>query len=145
MSAERPKNNLEPKSLPPITSVEILLLDGIQPKAFYDVLQAAQEAPRTRISGQQAQEIASLWRELPQAMQARCHVPKFGLRFYSTEEWLLEAAVCWECNNVYGRTPSGNFHFEFDATSTPAAALLDLVRQLAPTEPPRRKPKWKLW
>lgn len=127
-----PSQDLEPSSLPPIDALEIVLLEGISPNALDDIMQRADGNPKIQVSGPPAQDIANFWRQLPHATQMRCHLPRFGLRFYACDEWLLEASVCWECNNVYGRQPSGKIHFGFDASSAPAVALLDLVRAHAP-------------
>jgi hypothetical protein len=73
--------------------------------------------------GEDADRIASLWRALRPAEEARCHTPQFGVRFLLDGEAMAEASLCWECNNAYGYAGTKELHFTFDA-SAPAAVLL---------------------
>jgi hypothetical protein len=96
-----------------------------------DYLKAADTAgaPRTRLVGRDAEEIARLWNELPPGEQARCHVPPFGLRLFSRGVLLLEASLCWDCNNIFGVAGESAFGFEFDASAPSSTALLARLRE----------------
>lgn len=67
--------------------------------------------------------IAALWRALPPGESARCHTPPFALRFWLKGECVLEASVCWACDNVYGYASDRPIHFAFDSKSSVAHSL----------------------
>lgn len=126
--------NWRADSLPEIDAVEIVDLEEVEPLNGVDYMSAATRAPSLRVSGNKAQAIAELWRRLPQASQARCHIPPFGLRFFRGQELVAEASLCWECNNVMGGTWDGAFGFEFDGQA-PASRELLVTLQTAVGKP----------
>jgi hypothetical protein len=85
---------------------------------------AAKEARRVRLVGAEAEQIAEMWRALPEAEQMRCHVPPFGLRFFSRDELVCEASICWRCNNIFGQAGADEVFFEFDGSVASSRALL---------------------
>ena len=89
-------------SLPPITSVDVVSLRGIPSNQVSDYMLEARDSPGVRLTGEAAQAIASLWRRLPPRTQMRCHIPPYGLRFRSEETVILQASICWKCNNIFG-------------------------------------------
>jgi hypothetical protein len=61
----------------------------------------------------------------PQAsVTARCHIPPFGLRFFTNNQLVCQASVCWECNNIYGHANSNRFSYAFDANASISQELL---------------------
>lgn len=53
------------------------------------------------IEGDEAQQIASLWRRQRfHSMAAFCHEPAFGIKFFSKGKTIMHASVCWACNNI---------------------------------------------
>lgn len=96
----------------------------------------------------EASEIAEMWRQLPQAEQARCHVPPYGLRFYGGGRMIVEASVCWQCNNIWTREEGGKSFYTFDASAEVSQRLLEKLREIAksnPPEIPERKPPTRWW
>ena len=79
-----------------------------------------------------------IWNKLPPGEEGRCHVPPFGLRFFSRGQLLLEASLCWECNNIFGNIGPNTFWFEFDASATSSKTLLARAQQV--TDTTRAKP-----
>lgn len=120
-----------PEGLPAVELVEVVLLRGLAPQHVSDFMREAEHAPRVVVGGRDAQRAAELWRALPPGEQARCHVPSYGLRFFFSGVLVVEASVCWECNNAFGRDPDGEIHFEFDATAPTARELLQTVISFA--------------
>lgn len=82
------------------------------------------------VKGDQAQNIAGLWRALPSGNQARCHIPPFGLRFFRDGEEVVGASLCWDCNNVMGYEGDRCIFFEFNAGATPSKALLRCLKRV---------------
>jgi hypothetical protein len=120
-----------PASLPPITAIDVVVLQGINANRVDQYMHNAASAPRVRLDGAAAQRIADSWRALPPGEQARCHVPPYGLRFYSGDRMICEASVCWECNNIFGEADGRKVHFEFDAEHRTSQELLAELRRLA--------------
>lgn len=77
------------------------------------------------LSGSDAEAMASLWRSqrFDGGVQALCHYPAYGFRYYSGRKLVFETSVCYRCNNFY--TPTGWWGF---FTDTPQAA--ELLRRL---------------
>lgn len=114
-----------------VDAVEVVDLAGLTPDGVRDYLKAADTAgsPRARLVGRDAEEIARLWNGLPPGEQERCHFPPFGLRLFSRGVLLLEASLCWDCNNIFGVSGASAFAFEFDASAPSSTALLARVRE----------------
>lgn len=86
--------------------------------------------------------IVRLWRTLPEAEQRCCHMPSYGLRFYAGRApfqpvLLLEASLCWQCNNVYLRLRGSiqSFYSTFDRDGPASQRLRDLLTKIASEEP----------
>ena len=79
----------------------------------------------------QGEEIVGLWRKLPEAEQARCHVPVYGLQFYVGQALLLEASLCWQCNNIHLRTGIKRRYSTFDRDAPASQRLRDLLAEIA--------------
>jgi hypothetical protein len=120
--------NANPASLSTIDEVEVVDLCGLAVGPGTFVTQAA-GAPAVRLSGADAQRISELWRSLPPGEQARCHVPPFGLRFYSRGRLLAQGSICWRCNNIHGEAMGETLFYEFDASHKTARELLALLER----------------
>jgi hypothetical protein len=118
-----------PTSLPTITTVEVILLQGIAANRVDQYVQNATGKPSITLDGAAAQRIADLWRKLPPGEQARCHVPRYGLCFYTGERVVCQASVCWECNNLVGEAEGRELHYEFDGKHSTSQELLTEVRK----------------
>jgi len=121
------------RTTPPLDAVdqvEVVDLRQVSSDRVQDYLEAAATvgAPRVRVRGSDAQGIAALWSELPPGEQDRCHVPPFGLRFFSGDHLLLEASLCWQCNNIFGVADGNRFSFAFNASASPSRELLARAR-----------------
>jgi hypothetical protein len=79
------------------------------------------------------QQIISLWQALPPGESARCHVPPFGVRFFSGETVMCQASICWRCNNIYGEAGGQQFYYFFDAKAPSSRSLLSLFEALLGT------------
>lgn len=118
-----------PAMLPPITTVEVVDLSGIDADRVDQYMQNAVSAPSVTLQGDAAQRVASLWRALPPGEQSRCHSPPYGFRFRSGERLVCEASVCWKCDNIFGTSEGRPIHFEFDATQPVSQDLLTEARR----------------
>ena len=106
---------IDPSALPAVDAVTVIPRGGSE----------------VTCEGEAAQAIASAWRRLENGRQARCHVPPFGFRFLSHGEVMLEATVCWRCNNIHGRRAGEPVLITFDSKCEAATELLHLAEQAA--------------
>lgn len=121
-----------PESLPPVTEVQVVALDGVWPDRVSDLGRAADEGRCVRVRSDAAERLAALWRRLPPGRQARCHVPPYGLRFLAGGREVCAASVCWRCNNIYGEAEGAPLHYEFDADDPVSRELLTALRRVTP-------------
>ena len=117
-SAQEASIPLSPKNLLEIGMIDILILGGGAIGAGRDL----DNATYKRVEGQVAQEIATLFRQLPSGEPARCHIPPYGLRFYTEEGLQKQCSICWMCNNI-----CGDFQYSFDANHAVSQSLLALI------------------
>jgi hypothetical protein len=122
--------NFSPSHLPKIDSVEVVGLRNFDADRVSKYMQEAVDAKYIQITGELAQQIAELWRQLPSGEQNRCHIPPFGLRFYSNGELQLQASICWECHNIFGDIGDGSFSYEFDGQHQISQRLLELCENI---------------
>jgi hypothetical protein len=81
-----------------IDALDVLDLGGEFPKMSGNLIMSSRII---KVEGELAQQVASLWRQLKPGESARCHIPPFGLRFYFKEKLILQASICWQCDNMY--------------------------------------------
>jgi len=114
-----------PSTLGRIDAVDVIALDrSVRVGSVTEYIRASGVLGEVRVTGVDAERIAALWRALPPGEQARCHNPPYGLRFWLSGEKLLEASICWECDNVYGYVGEEMLHFEFDSKAPASRSLL---------------------
>jgi hypothetical protein len=119
-----------PSSLPAMSVVEVVVLTGSDDDEIGAEVAAA---PCVSLTGDDAQRVSALWRLLPTGYQARCHDPRFGLRFLEggvvlCQASVCQASVCWECNNIYGEANGEGFAYAFDAQASVSQDLLNECR-----------------
>lgn len=119
-----------PSSLPEVSSVEVVALQGVSEKHVGQYMDAADDAPCLRLTGNAAKRLAEVWRLLPPGNQARCHLPRIGIRFLSDVKVVCQASICWECHNIFGDVKGSHFCYEFDADAKPSQTLLAEIREL---------------
>jgi hypothetical protein len=122
--------NYNPAQLSSIDAVEIVDLKSVDPDRASDYMKEAVAAPQIRVTDELAQQIASLWRKLPLGEPARCHIPPYGLRFYNGGDLLLQASICWQCNNIFGDEKGNSFGYLFDAEHSYSRELLATCKQI---------------
>ncbi len=122
-----PDMDYEVSQLHEIDAVEIVDLRGVLGNRVSTFMREAVAAPFVRLEGEGAQNVARLWRLLPPGEAMRCHVPSIGLRFYRDETLLLQASLCWDCNNIFIDYGSRELFYAFDANSADAQELLRLM------------------
>jgi hypothetical protein len=120
-----------PGELPEVDAVEVVHLRGINPDNVDAYMALAGESRCWVVEGERAKRIAELWRGLIDGEGARCHVPRFGFRFRNKGVVVLEASVCWMCNNIYGNAGERKVFFEFEASEEGAQSLLREVRDIS--------------
>lgn len=131
----------EPTQLPDVDTVEVLILAGSTDRSLAQFLPftqvfAVRDWERFRVSysikvsGDVAHEIAELWRHLPPAGQFKCHFPPLGLRFYAEGLLLLEASICWQCNNILLKTNGNNTVYEFNGRHEVSQKLLAKLTEI---------------
>lgn len=137
MNAERGKSMYDPTQLPEIDQVEVLTLG----------FEFGEESTLSRLSTgwdgfpihlativvdpRVVTAIADLWRTLPTDEQARCHIPAYGVRFFADNIMILQASICWECNNIWMLIGEERTSYHFNGQSEPAQRLLRLLRYLS--------------
>ena len=89
---------------------------------------------RHQCSREDAALVIALWNQLPDGLQARCHVPGFAIEVLLGSEVVFTAALCWKCNNVTmgGRLAKESWR-TFDAESDAALRLLRLCKEATMT------------
>lgn len=123
-----------PSSLPTITSVAVVALRGIDADRVNEHMSASHDAPSVTLTGEVAQQVASLWRQLPPDEPYRCHIPPYGLRFRSSDEVVCQASICWRCNNIFGDEGGKTFSYAFDGESTVSKQLFETLQRAAGDE-----------
>jgi hypothetical protein len=125
--------SLTPSQLPVIDAVDVIRLTGFGHEfitAMLDKQVNQADPPEFKpVDGELAQQIASLFRQLPPGEPARCHTPPFGLRFYMNGKTQGECSICWDCNNIYG-----DFRYDFHAGHPTSEALFSLLTQISNLE-----------
>lgn len=113
--------------LPKIDEVEVLELKGKMARISNNLVISNRIV---KVEGELAEQIASLWRKLKSGESARCHIPPFGLRFYFKENVVLQASICWECNNMYLYQGDSCLLYGIDLKQSSAKALFDLLEKI---------------
>lgn len=112
------------RNLPRIDKVEVLKL-----KLDGDLWRGEIESSKT-LTGIEAQKIASIWRRQTYLSNgAICHNPAYGIKFYSGQELLADATVCWDCNNIRFWTPRLTGTQYFDGEGKRGQQLLQIFRR----------------
>ncbi|KAF3889242.1 MULTISPECIES: hypothetical protein [Nostocales] len=122
--------NYDVAQLPEIDAVEIVNLQDVLSNHINSFMQAAASAPCVRVTDETAQSIARLWRQLPFAEQMRCHAPPYGFRFYKDDNLILQASVCWGCNNIFIDMEGRALVYTFDAEHPYSRTLLSLAKHI---------------
>jgi hypothetical protein len=124
----------DPATLPEVDAVDVIRLEGATPGggSVNDFIRSRATQPEIRLTGVDAERIADLWRALPPGEPARCHIPPYGLRFWIGAQLIVEASLCWQCNNAYGYLGADATSFAFDAKALSAVALLMQLRHVLP-------------
>lgn len=65
---------------------------------------------------------------------ARCHMPPWGLAFYSDNVLLYTATICFECSNSYIYSAAGKVLTAFNVSEANAIALLEYLNLTLPLE-----------
>lgn len=80
----------------------------------------------------QAYLVVTLWSQLIEGEQARCHASGYAIQLLSGKEPIFIAALCWHCNNISmtGVSLAENFR-TFDSSSKAAVSLLRLCENVA--------------
>src|SRR5262249_14652523 len=75
--------------------------------------------------------LIELWNALPNAEQARCHIPGFAIQLLRGPHPVFTAALCWKCNNISlaGSVATLSWR-KFDASSQSAQRLLVLCEEV---------------
>lgn len=123
--------SVDPASLPEIDEVDVVELGGFDPPQVGDFIRRA-DRRSLRVGGLAAQNIAALWRSLPPGEMTRCHTPPFGLRFLSRGSVIVEASLCWGCNNAFGFMGEQRISFVFDGGADESRTLLALLDSVIP-------------
>jgi len=123
-------NEYSPATLPPVDAVEIVDLRQLDANLVAEYMQIATDAPCQRLDDAEAQPLADAWRKLQIGESARCHVPPIGFRFIADGLTILEASVCWQCDNLFGVERGNHISFGFDSQCLAAQKLLSLAKEV---------------
>ena len=142
----------DPALLPAVEKVVILNLGGNLKGAMSKYVSLGQFSIRPAssfpiyatvvVENSEASALSDLWRELPQGEQMRCHIPPYGLRFYKGGQMIVEASICWQCNNIWARSDDVDSVYTFDSSARISRRLLEMLHEMAERNPPatRRLP-----
>lgn len=120
-----------PSKLPEIDIIEVVDLRSVYREDVDEYMLNCKDSKTVvKVSGSSAQQIAELWRKLPEKMPFRCHLPPFGLRFYKDEKLILQGSICWECNNFIGYKNGEEIGFTFDGEAKVSKELLSICKSL---------------
>jgi len=76
-------------------------------------------------------ELVELWNALPDAEQARCHIPGFAIQVLKATEVVFTASLCWHCNNISIASSLATLGWrQFDASSLSARRRLSLCKEI---------------
>ena len=123
-----------PATLPDVDAVELVDLRNIEADIVSQYMLYAADVAGTPCDSESVNTIVSAWRLLPSGESERCHVPPIGFRFFVAGAIVLEASVCWRCNNLYGIENGADVYCTFDAESKPAQELLMLGKRVIGNE-----------
>ena len=122
-------NTYHPSSLPEIDEIELLSLSGITFIGDRTAYADYTNDTRQIVTGNEAREIAQLWRSIPEGDMMRCHVPPFLVKFKVKGIVLLAVTICWGCNNFFGTADNVAVGGTFDRRSPFAKALFDRINK----------------
>lgn len=91
------------------------------------------------LDGQQAEGFLSVWRrqQVAMNMQALCHYPTYGFRFYRENDIVTETSICWFCSNYFFRSIDDGYSWAgFDSSNSESNELLRLCDSILPYERP---------
>lgn len=136
----------DPTQLPKINRAEVLVLSSSfsSPSKDEDAIgELRVQTPMcdkiisvVQLTDEDTQKAAHLWRQLPGGLQARCHTPPFGLRFYQENRLLLECSICWKCNNIYIREElAKQTYYHFAGKSDIAKKLYEIMKTATQRDP----------
>jgi len=92
------------------------------------------------LTGAEAEAFAALWRaqRFDPGLQALCHSPAYGLRFYSGNEMFFETSLCFHCSNFYVTNLLGSGWWGFDTRTAEAGELLRRLQEIFPASKPQK-------
>ena len=105
-------------------------------RASRDVLHEPDELSGVPVEGELAQEVASLWRQLPYAEQMRCHLPPYALRFWRGADVVLTASICWRCNNIWITEGAERKYAHFDGEADISQHLFHRLEEVVASQTP---------
>ena len=106
-------------NLPSVDKVELFKL-----KKHGDLWRGEIEAQKVIIDAD-VQAIAELWRNQSYSSDsAICHNPGYGIKFYSQNQIVVYATLCWECNNIEFLNPKVENYVGFAGKSSQGQELL---------------------
>jgi hypothetical protein len=84
------------------------------------------------LNGQEAARVLNAFERLPwdQTQGMRCHHPAFRIERLAGDTVLLEATICFGCNNVRFRKPEGKGTQGFDASKENAKSFHTMLEEL---------------
>lgn len=134
-------SHYDPRSLPQLSAIRIFRL-GESVKAIHvdwDDIDSVFTLDRKYgltvlskpvfITGKNLDAICDVWRSLPEADQARCHMPVFGLYMMVGPNIQIHtrASICWQCNNIIVAEKDARKSYGFNSQSNEGQALFRLL------------------
>jgi hypothetical protein len=116
-------------TMPPITSVEVVRLDGDYFSPF-QTLKSPDDTNKVLVEGAAAERIAAMWRQLPFGEARMCLPAPYGLRFFIGRGLICEGSICWHCNIIYGQHKGVPFSMWFDGEADVSQFLLGELRRV---------------
>ena len=127
------------KHLPPVDKVELMKIGETAEGGDIRSIAATKA-----VMGKQAQAIASLWRSqvFDYRYSAACHNPAYAIKFYSRNNVVVYASICWECHNIAILEPSVdlNAHQGFNSHGKAGQNLLRMFTRAFPNREKARLP-----
>jgi hypothetical protein len=104
-------NPYDPSTLGQVDAVDVIALDysrAPKVRSVNEFIRSPAVIRERRLQAADAERIAALWRGLPPGEEARCHMPPFGLRFWSAGKSWSRRPCAGSATTLMGISTTGS-------------------------------------
>lgn len=102
------------KNLPSIDKIKVYQLYRADLQGI-DQSRNGERLAEKILKGREVKKVTDVWRKLEyRSGLSACHEPHYSVEFYSKGRLIVQASVCWSCNNIFFSVPKlfKNVNFE---------------------------------